>query len=29
MALGSGQGVYLCEFDGPRRRSLAVVVSGV
>ncbi|MCK8115192.1 secondary thiamine-phosphate synthase enzyme YjbQ [Anaerosoma tenue] len=29
MALGSWQGVYLCEFDGPRRRSLAVVVSGV
>jgi len=28
MALGPWQGVYLCEFDGPRRRSLAVVVSG-
>jgi len=29
MAPGSWQGVYLCEFDGPRRRSLTVVVSGV
>jgi secondary thiamine-phosphate synthase enzyme len=29
LALGSWQGVYLCEFDGPRRRSLAVVVNGV
>lgn len=29
LALGSWQGVYLCEFDGPRQRSLAVVVNGV
>ncbi|HAL29672.1 MAG TPA: hypothetical protein DCP20_03010 [Coriobacteriia bacterium] len=28
MALGAWQGVYLCEFDGPRRRSLVVAVSG-
>jgi secondary thiamine-phosphate synthase enzyme len=25
-ALGTWQGVYLCEFDGPRERSLAVTV---
>jgi secondary thiamine-phosphate synthase enzyme len=26
LALGTWQGVYLCEFDGPRERSLAVTV---
>ncbi len=27
LALGPWQGAYLCEFDGPRRRSLVVMVS--
>lgn len=26
LALGAWQGAYLCEFDGPRRRTLVVVV---
>lgn len=28
MALGTWQGIFLCEFDGPRGRSVTVVVSG-
>jgi secondary thiamine-phosphate synthase enzyme len=28
LALGSWQGVYLAEFDGPRRRRVLVTVSG-
>jgi secondary thiamine-phosphate synthase enzyme len=27
-ALGTWQGVYLCEFDGPRRRRLLIGVAG-
>lgn len=27
LALGSWQGAYLCEFDGPRRRSLLVTIT--
>lgn len=27
LALGTWQGIYLCEFDGPRRRHVHVVVS--
>ena len=27
LRLGRWQGIYLCEFDGPRRRQLEVVVS--
>ncbi|MBN1192755.1 MAG: YjbQ family protein [Coriobacteriia bacterium] len=27
VALGSWQGIFLCDFDGPRRRSLTAVVS--
>lgn len=27
LALGTWQGIYLCEFDGPRRRFLRVVVT--
>lgn len=27
LALGSWQGAYLCEFDGPRRRSLTVMIT--
>ena len=27
-ALGTWQGVYLCEFDGPRRRRVLVGVTG-
>jgi secondary thiamine-phosphate synthase enzyme len=26
LALGAWQGAYLCEFDGPRRRTLVVVI---
>ena len=26
LALGTWQGIYLCEFDGPRERTLAVTV---
>jgi secondary thiamine-phosphate synthase enzyme len=26
LVLGTWQGIYLCEFDGPRERSLAVVL---
>ncbi|HET6350646.1 MAG TPA: secondary thiamine-phosphate synthase enzyme YjbQ [Coriobacteriia bacterium] len=26
LALGTWQGVYLCEFDGPRRRGLVITV---
>ena len=28
LALGTWQGVYLCEFDGPRRRRVLVGVTG-
>lgn len=28
LALGRWQGIFFCEFDGPRRRSLLVTVSG-
>ena len=28
LALGTWQGIYLCEFDGPRRRSVWVRVAG-
>lgn len=28
MVLGNWQGIFLCEFDGPRRRTLYVSVSG-
>jgi len=28
MALGTWQGVFLCEFDGPRRRTVLVSVTG-
>ena len=28
LALGTWQGIFFCEFDGPRRRSLLVTVSG-
>lgn len=28
LALGTWQGIFFCEFDGPRRRSLVVTVSG-
>nr|WP_320146948.1 secondary thiamine-phosphate synthase enzyme YjbQ [uncultured Anaeromusa sp.] len=28
LALGTWQGIYFCEFDGPRRRSFQVVVQG-
>ncbi|HEY3274814.1 MAG TPA: secondary thiamine-phosphate synthase enzyme YjbQ [Methanocella sp.] len=28
MALGTWQGIYFCEFDGPRRRKLLIGVSG-
>ena len=28
LALGTWQGVFFCEFDGPRRRSLQVTVVG-
>ncbi|MBN2247160.1 MAG: YjbQ family protein [Coriobacteriia bacterium] len=27
LVLGSWQGAYLCEFDGPRRRSLVVTIT--
>ena len=27
--LGTWQGVYLCEFDGPRRRTIAIKVCGL
>ena len=29
LVLGTWQGIYLCEFDGPRRRSVQVMVEGV
>ena len=28
LALGTWQGIYFCEFDGPRRRNFQVVVQG-
>lgn len=28
LALGTWQGVYLCEFDGPRQRHVTVVTEG-
>ena len=28
LALGTWQGIYFCEFDGPRRRNFRVVVQG-
>ena len=28
LALGTWQGIFLCEFDGPRRRTLTVTVAG-
>lgn len=28
LALGTWQGIFLCEFDGPRRRTLSVTVTG-
>ena len=28
LALGTWQGLYFCEFDGPRRRNFQVVVQG-
>jgi len=28
MSLGTWQGIYFCEFDGPRRRSILVHVVG-
>jgi secondary thiamine-phosphate synthase enzyme len=28
LALGTWQGIYFCEFDGPRRRKLLIGVSG-
>lgn len=28
MALGTWQGIYFCEFDGPRRRQTIVSISG-
>ena len=27
--LGTWQGIYLCEFDGPRRRTVAIKVCGL
>jgi thiamine phosphate synthase YjbQ (UPF0047 family) len=27
LSLGTWQGIYFCEFDGPRRRSIQVQVS--
>ena len=27
-ARGAGQGIYLCEFDGPRTRNVHVEVTG-
>ena len=28
LALGTWQGIYFCEFDGPRRRNFQVVIQG-
>jgi secondary thiamine-phosphate synthase enzyme len=28
MALGTWQGIYFCEFDGPRRRKLLIGIAG-
>jgi secondary thiamine-phosphate synthase enzyme len=28
LQLGTWQGIYLCEFDGPRRRKVVIQVSG-
>jgi secondary thiamine-phosphate synthase enzyme len=28
LALGTWQGIYFCEFDGPRRRKMLVGISG-
>ncbi len=28
LALGTWQGIYFCEFDGPRRRKLLIGVAG-
>lgn len=28
LALGTWQGIFLCEFDGPRRRKVSVTVTG-
>jgi secondary thiamine-phosphate synthase enzyme len=29
LRLGTWQGIYLCEFDGPRRRTVCVTALGV
>ncbi len=28
LALGTWQGIYFCEFDGPRRRKLLIGIAG-